>query len=196
MVVPDQFIDRTRGRASTFFGDGIVAHVALRATRSAATCAMSSPHATSETGRHRPQRRHASRHGRPCLLHARRVEPLPHLGRRHHRHDGAARSEAGPRGGDLLRDAGLFHRLRLLARHARRRHGGDDRRPTCSRTSRCRGGPCASRCSACRPSATCGCKDALKDAIVTSLDIVPEETLAEAGADHRQVRRQRVGGAI
>jgi 5'-methylthioadenosine phosphorylase len=27
LVIPDQFIDRTRGRASTFFGDGIVAHV-------------------------------------------------------------------------------------------------------------------------------------------------------------------------
>lgn len=27
VVVPDQFIDRTRGRASTFFGDGCVAHV-------------------------------------------------------------------------------------------------------------------------------------------------------------------------
>src|SRR3990172_4370118 len=27
MVVPDQIIDRTRGRASTFFGDGLVAHV-------------------------------------------------------------------------------------------------------------------------------------------------------------------------
>jgi 5'-methylthioadenosine phosphorylase len=27
MVVPDQLIDRTRGRVSTFFGDGIVAHV-------------------------------------------------------------------------------------------------------------------------------------------------------------------------
>jgi 5'-methylthioadenosine phosphorylase len=28
-VIPDQFIDRTRHRADTFFGDGIVAHVAL-----------------------------------------------------------------------------------------------------------------------------------------------------------------------
>lgn len=28
-VVPDQLIDRTRGRASTFFGDGLVAHVGL-----------------------------------------------------------------------------------------------------------------------------------------------------------------------
>src|SRR5215467_7787848 len=27
VVVPDQFIDRTRGRQSTFFGRGVVAHV-------------------------------------------------------------------------------------------------------------------------------------------------------------------------
>lgn len=27
LVVPDQFIDRTRGRISTFFGDGLVAHI-------------------------------------------------------------------------------------------------------------------------------------------------------------------------
>src|SRR5204863_7967063 len=29
VVVPDQFIDRTRQRASTFFGRGVVAHVAF-----------------------------------------------------------------------------------------------------------------------------------------------------------------------
>ncbi|HBL13203.1 MAG TPA: S-methyl-5'-thioadenosine phosphorylase [Cyanobacteria bacterium UBA11162] len=29
MVVPDQFIDRTKNRISTFFGDGIVAHMAF-----------------------------------------------------------------------------------------------------------------------------------------------------------------------
>ncbi|MBD2463762.1 S-methyl-5'-thioadenosine phosphorylase [Oscillatoria sp. FACHB-1407] len=29
MVVPDQFIDRTKNRISTFFGDGIVAHIAF-----------------------------------------------------------------------------------------------------------------------------------------------------------------------
>jgi 5'-methylthioadenosine phosphorylase len=28
-VIPDQFFDRTRGRVSTFFGDGIVAHVSF-----------------------------------------------------------------------------------------------------------------------------------------------------------------------
>ena len=29
MVIPDQFIDRTKGRASTFFGEGIIAHIAF-----------------------------------------------------------------------------------------------------------------------------------------------------------------------
>ena len=29
MVVPDQFVDRTKGRNSTFFGDGLVAHIAF-----------------------------------------------------------------------------------------------------------------------------------------------------------------------
>ena len=29
VVIPDQFFDRTRGRVSTFFGDGLVAHVAF-----------------------------------------------------------------------------------------------------------------------------------------------------------------------
>ncbi len=29
MVIPDQFIDRTKNRAATFFGDGLVAHIAF-----------------------------------------------------------------------------------------------------------------------------------------------------------------------
>lgn len=29
IVIPDQFIDRTKGRVSTFFGDGIVGHIAF-----------------------------------------------------------------------------------------------------------------------------------------------------------------------
>ena len=28
-VIPDQFVDRTRGRVSTFFGDGLVAHISF-----------------------------------------------------------------------------------------------------------------------------------------------------------------------
>ncbi|MGH9755185.1 MAG: S-methyl-5'-thioadenosine phosphorylase [Blastocatellia bacterium] len=29
IVIPDQFLDRTRGRVSTFFGEGVVAHIAF-----------------------------------------------------------------------------------------------------------------------------------------------------------------------
>src|SRR5262249_58844912 len=29
IVIPDQFFDRTRGRVSTFFGEGLVAHIAF-----------------------------------------------------------------------------------------------------------------------------------------------------------------------
>src|SRR5215212_4597810 len=29
LLIPDQFFDRTKGRVSTFFGDGLVAHVAF-----------------------------------------------------------------------------------------------------------------------------------------------------------------------
>src|SRR5215472_6812001 len=28
-VIPDQFVDRTRGRVSTFFGEGLVAHISF-----------------------------------------------------------------------------------------------------------------------------------------------------------------------
>jgi 5'-methylthioadenosine phosphorylase len=40
VVIPDQFIDRTRGRISTFFGDGIVAHVAFADPICAETAAV------------------------------------------------------------------------------------------------------------------------------------------------------------
>ena len=58
IVVPDQFFDRTKGRISTFFGRGLVAHVAfahpvcgdavddrgrLRRARSARRCTAAAP---------------------------------------------------------------------------------------------------------------------------------------------------------
>ena len=43
IVVPDQFFDRTKGRISTFFGDGLVAHVGVRASGLRATCRRSRP---------------------------------------------------------------------------------------------------------------------------------------------------------
>jgi 5'-methylthioadenosine phosphorylase len=55
MVVPDQVIDRTRGRASTFFGDGLVAHVGFadpfcRELRSVLTSATRETEATVHNG--------------------------------------------------------------------------------------------------------------------------------------------------
>jgi 5'-methylthioadenosine phosphorylase len=46
MVLVDQFIDRTQGRARSFFGEGIVAHVSLAqptCARLAAACAAAAP---------------------------------------------------------------------------------------------------------------------------------------------------------
>lgn len=40
IVVPDQFIDRTRGRVSTFFGDGVVAHVSFADPFCSSLCAV------------------------------------------------------------------------------------------------------------------------------------------------------------
>ena len=62
-VFPDQFFDRTRGRVSTFFGGGLVAHVAfahpvcdrLRGVMADAAAAA---------GATRPPRRHVRLHGR------------------------------------------------------------------------------------------------------------------------------------
>ena len=109
-VVPDQFIDRTFLRTSTFFGDGIVAHVAFgdpvcgvvaNDDRRCMRCGES----------RRKARRHLCVHGRAAVLHARGVEPVPKLGRGCDRHDESAGGEAGPRGGDLLRDDGDGDRL-------------------------------------------------------------------------------------
>lgn len=55
MVVPDQVIDRTRGRPSTFFGDGLVAHVGFadpfcRELRSVLTGATRETEATVHNG--------------------------------------------------------------------------------------------------------------------------------------------------
>jgi 5'-methylthioadenosine phosphorylase len=51
VVVPDQFIDRTAGRASTFFGAGIVAHVGLADPVCAALAALLAEAATEAGGR-------------------------------------------------------------------------------------------------------------------------------------------------
>jgi 5'-methylthioadenosine phosphorylase len=56
LLIPDQVIDRTRGRISTFFGDGVVAHVSLaepfcpQLSRSLYECAKEAGAAVHNTG--------------------------------------------------------------------------------------------------------------------------------------------------
>jgi 5'-methylthioadenosine phosphorylase len=97
LVVADQYIDLTKKRASTFFDDGCVAHVAFAdpvcgdlakalhgaATRSAATKSPSSS-----------SRRHVRVHRRAAIFDARREPRLSIVGRVGDRDDRDARSKA------------------------------------------------------------------------------------------------------
>ena len=128
IVLPDQFVDRTKqSSAHTFFGRGIVAHIAFAAPGlrgTAAAPAESRPRAEGA----RPRRRHLCQHGRPGLQHARGVVHQPQARLRRRRHDQPRRSQMLPRSGDRLRDDGDDHRLRLLEGRRGARHGGDGHR--------------------------------------------------------------------
>ena len=114
MVVPDQIIDRTRGRVSTFFGDGVAAHVGFADPFLPGAPSRPRGDGTEQAG-HRPRWWRLRRDGRAAVLHSRRVEPVPVVGGRHHRNDGATGGQAGPRGGDLLCDLGVGDGLRRMA---------------------------------------------------------------------------------
>ena len=94
IVVPDQFYDRTKGRISTFFGRGLVAHVGFahpicrHARQGGRRC---------RRGRRRDgaPRRHVRVHGGPAVFHARRIEIVPLVGDGHHRDDQPAGGQAG-----------------------------------------------------------------------------------------------------
>ena len=103
LVIPDQFFDRTKGRVSTFFGNGLVAHVAF---------AHPICRRLGDGGLRRvPQTAGATVHKGgtyvcmegPAVLDARRIEAVSQLGDGHHRHDQPAGGEARARGGNLLR---------------------------------------------------------------------------------------------
>ena len=81
LVVPDQFFDRTKGRVSTFFGRGLVAHVGFAHPfcpilsdvayrgRAVPDCR---PHGSRRVGG-RAQGRHLRLHGRAAVLDAGRI---------------------------------------------------------------------------------------------------------------------------
>ena len=106
LVIPDQVIDKTFRRAGTFFENAAV-HVEF-AEPSARCCvrflleagkAMTNP----SVDRCRPRPRLLRRAWKARRSRPRREPDAPPLGRRPDRHDGDARGEAGPGGGDGLR---------------------------------------------------------------------------------------------
>ena len=113
-VIPDQFFDRTRHRVDTFFGNGIVAHIAF-ADPICPQLAQAVEGACSKAGVTAQARRHLPVHGRPAVFDQGRIQRLSQLGHGRDRHDQPAGSQAGPRGGNLLRHGCDGHGLRLLA---------------------------------------------------------------------------------
>ena len=78
-VIPDQFYDRTKQRVSTFFGEGIVAHIALRRPHLPRARRRRRQSRSSRRSGHQ-ERRHLRLHGRPAVLHQGREQLLPRLG--------------------------------------------------------------------------------------------------------------------
>ena len=178
IVVPDQFFDRTAGRTSTFFGRGLVAHVAFAHP----LCRGALRHRRRERGtggRDRAPGRHVRVHGRAAVLDRRRVERLPAVGHGHHRHDQPAGGEARARGGDLLRDDCARDGLRLLAPGPRLGDRRDDHPEPDRRTPRPPGGSSRMPSRMCPAERTCPCASALATAIITRPDAVPPEIKRE-----------------
>jgi 5'-methylthioadenosine phosphorylase len=92
-VIVDQFIDRTFARPKSFFGPGCVAHVSLAEPVSPRLADHVEAAARAEL-HPLPPRRHLSRHGGAAVLHPGRIEALPLVGLRRHRHDQHARGQA------------------------------------------------------------------------------------------------------
>ena len=106
MVVPDQIIDRTRhSRPTTFFGGGIVAHVGFADPFCADLSARLVAAGEAQGASMHAGGTYVAMEG-PLFSTRAESAPLPPLGRFDHWHDGGAGGEAGPRGGDRLRDAG------------------------------------------------------------------------------------------
>ena len=192
MVVPDQIIDRTRGRDSTFFGDGMVAHIGFADPFCSALRDVVS-HATHET--------EATVHNGGTLV----VIEGPAFSTRAesflYRQWGAdiigmtALPEA-----KLAREAEICFAMLACSTDYDCWHethevvtadmivGNLLKNVEMSRR--------AVRLALQRlPSPReCGCKDALKDAMVTSLDLVPEETKQRLAPIIAKYVRERVSG--
>ena len=179
MVVPDQLIDRTRGRVSTFFGDGLVAHIAfgdpfcadLRAILASATdetgvtvhrggtyVVMEGPAFSTRAESHLYRSWSADVIGMTALPEAKLAREaeicyatLACSTDYDCWHDTHADVTADMIVGNLLKNVDVSRQAVSLALQ---------RLPV---------------------QRTCGCQDALKDALITSMDLVPPETLRRLG---------------
>ena len=181
--LPDQFIDRTCGRVSSFFGEGLVAHVALadptcpwlRARLLEAGRAAGLPVEDGGT--------YVCMEG-PGFLHPRREPAAPGLGRRLHRHDPGHRGQAGPGSGALLRHRGPWVTDYDSWREEEAGAMGTDIFATISANIEKSRQLLRQVVPALAEIPACACQSALKSALVTPPDRVPEATrrkLALAG---------------
>jgi 5'-methylthioadenosine phosphorylase len=101
MVIPNQFIDQTKGRANTFFSDGIVGHISFADP----VCPILSQ-ILFEAGKNVGATVHQD---------GTYIKALPNMGGGYHWNDQPPRGETGPGSRDLLLHHRLCNRLRLLA---------------------------------------------------------------------------------
>ena len=110
IVLPDQFVDRTRGRISSFFGNGLVAHIAF-GDPICPDLLEQVHNASARAGITSQKGRHLSLHGRTGFFDQGGIQALSQLGHGRHRHDQPAGSQAGQRSGNLLRHDCARYRL-------------------------------------------------------------------------------------
>ena len=95
VVLPDQFLDRTYGREATFFGRGLVAHVAF-ANPVSRWASEILAHACTDACAVHHRGRHVRLHRGTAVLDARRVGAVPVVGDGRHRDDEPAPRPSSP----------------------------------------------------------------------------------------------------
>jgi len=173
ILVPDQFYDRTKGRISTFFGHGLVAHVAFAHPVCGDLSAIAADSAQAVGATVHRGGTYVNMEGPQfSTLAESRLYRTWGIGR--HRDDEPAGGEAGTRGGDLLRDFALitdydcWHPITTrvtveLVVANLLQNAVTAQRAIAAAVERISG------------ARTCGCKDALATAIITRPDAVPEQ---------------------
>jgi 5'-methylthioadenosine phosphorylase len=111
-VIPYQFVDRTRGRVSTFFGEGLVAHISFAHPICSQMADLAYAAGRDAGVRVKLGGTYLCMEG-PAF--STLVESVPQLGDGRDRHDQSPGSQARPRGRAVLYHRRHGDRLRLLA---------------------------------------------------------------------------------